>query len=118
MSVSKRALIWISIILLSSCEITDYDFGPIHNHPPYLEFYNEYEDGILRVKGHIESYPEPYNYERYAGEILYGDELRLPVEPGQFKVYFFDIDSVAKLDTLILNIRHKDKHNKIVIPWD
>jgi len=129
------------ILLLYSCEITDYDLGPIHNHSPRLEITNLYTDGVLTVmafdwyqKNDTAPVEKLFNFWRYrVYETLvvcdtlevcdtlvnewinhFGDYLKLPVEPDDFLIVLTPKNTYPP-DTTVIKVTRRTKHVEVLI---
>ena len=116
-----RILPVLLVLVVFSCERTDYDLLFIHNHPPRLDITNYCDDGMLWVYG-IEEIPSATvqgrkslskKFKRFGDTLYYMDEKTLPVEPGSFMVYLTDFDGTILADTSYWNVRRRDKHTEI-----
>ena len=117
-----RILFFLIILIAYSCEKSEYDFLFIHNHPPRLDISNNYDEGLLWVYG-VDEIISPLSgdttrsiiFTRFEDTIEYLDQKNLPVEPGLFLIFLTDYDTTLTVDTIIVEVRLRDKHTEIIL---
>jgi len=118
------------LILLFSCERTDYDLFGLHNHVPEIVVWNYAEDGILTFKGYREwdSAGVTYEIEKFTifhDSLLYGKQRTFYVEAegerfncsGRFWIFLSDGDGKLLTDTVRLHVERGqcNKHKEVIL---
>ena len=116
-------LITIGIVLIinnTSCEYNDYDFGPIHNHPPRIEVRNMKADSLYLFVYKDEMIMTKTLQPNWARLHQYGETKTVIVEPNKYKIYLTDKSYKTVTDTVKLIIRkgREYKHSGCIIFYE